>query len=295
MKILKKFPSIIDSLIRSIFKASNFIVASIIIGLVALGIILWFYSPTLKDFGLNFTTEMIGVLLTIFVIDWLLEKKEKSRLAPLHFVIYQEISGLYNSYTGLFYDLYKNTCPEEPPNKMEDFFSGEYCKTALLYTNIRTEALVFPAKPVIVFLSEKARQLKSNAEQIIDKYTSFITPEILSIIYTLFRESSTLIIMESLPVLIQARNQMPYPNSLIYHLPPPSENDVKQLLKLQEWLLNEKERLEKSGQSLRPVSNPEGSISKNSNRQLRYRIDEEVLQQQIETFNIWREENRQKI
>ena len=44
-----------------------------------------------KDFGLNFFTEILGVVITVFVIERFIQKKEDKRNLPQKLAAYEDV------------------------------------------------------------------------------------------------------------------------------------------------------------------------------------------------------------
>ena len=101
--------------------------------LIILGIYFWVISDSLEDFGLNFTTEMIGVAITILIVDRLGVKRESERLLPIKMVVYKETSLLFNRFLSLLFDLYSQTIEKAPPTDTESFLKSNVTREAFIF------------------------------------------------------------------------------------------------------------------------------------------------------------------
>lgn len=261
--------------------------------LIILGIYFWVISDSLEDFGLNFTTEMIGVAITILIVDRLGVKRESERLLPIKMVVYKETSLLFNRFLSLLFDLYSQTIEKAPPTDTESFLKSNVTREAFIYTDIKAKANTTQRENITSYLANQGKDLKERAEKILDKYSVFLEPEMANLIHTCFVESIFISTLPHIPQTIQMRNNLPYPDSLIYHIFELREEDIESLVRLYKLLQKEREIYSKVDDKIRGLSTPE-YIGKQKDRKLNYRIDEQKLNLQIAKFNQWREEQTVK-
>lgn len=117
----------------------KYILPIILILLIGLGLFVWIKTDSLSDFGLNFTTEIIGVLITVYIVNYLLNSREKARLSPIRVIVFQEVSVLFNRHLGLFFELYSESVKEEPlqlrKNLLNKIVFIKHCYTQPLMEN----------------------------------------------------------------------------------------------------------------------------------------------------------------
>src|SRR5436189_196357 len=70
-----------------------------------------------KELGINLLTEIGGVALTVFVINTILERRERQKRISIDQRILQEIQVILASYYSIWKHLYWQYAPDE---KMED-------------------------------------------------------------------------------------------------------------------------------------------------------------------------------
>lgn len=267
---------------------SKYILPIVLVLLIGLGIFAWLKTESLSDFGLNFTTEIIGVLITIYIADYLLQSRENSRLAPMKIIVYQDISVLYNRYMGLFFELYSLSVNETPPITTKDFVENDCIYKALLYSSVEGKPRIDPPQSMAQYLESKAKDFETRAEKILDKYSNFLTPEIAKLLHEMFSESVMISTMKMMPKIMQIRANLPYPKSLAYYLYNFEEKDKKNIIKLNDWLVNERKKLLKLDNDIRTVKNPEYLSKRNDSHQYIYRIEENTLLNQIKEFEKWK-------
>ncbi len=264
---------------------------------IGVGCYCWFFTIKAKDFGLNFTTGMMGVLITVFLIDRLIDARERKKRLPIRIVIFKELSGLYNRYVNIYFDLYYHTCLENIQTGFGNFYTSGGLARALEFTDIRKAALVTPPRTVPSHLSIQAKEVEDNAEKIIDKYGQFMEPEIVNHVHELLLQFSPLITLKALPNLLNAQHGLPIPSTLYFHIGLPEEQHLKAVVVFEEWLEMERKKLLTYDSKLYPINNGEYINNRNANVQLPYRINEDELAQQVEAYIIWRaqQQNQQQI
>ncbi len=257
--------------------------------LIIIGIILWFNSKNFKEFGLNFTTEIIGVVITILIVDRLAVKREAERLLPMKMVVYKETSLLFNRFLSLIFGLYSHTIEENPPKNTKEFLESNLMRKAFIYTDINAKANTTQRENIIINIANQAKDLIQRAEKILDKYSIFLEPEMANLIHTCFIENVFISTLPHTQHTIQLRKNLPYPESLIFHIHELREEDIVSFVRLYDLLVTEREIHSKIDNNIRVLSSPE-YIGKQKNRVLNYRIDEDKLSSQLENFNRWRNE-----
>ncbi|MHB1107387.1 MAG: hypothetical protein ACYCZ2_13600 [Lutibacter sp.] len=267
---------------------AKYILPIILILLIGLGIFAYIKTDSLSDFGLNFATEIIGVLITVYIVDYLLKSREEARLTPMRVIVYQEISVLTNRFMGLLFELYSESVKENPPETVHGFIEENCIYKALLYSSIDGEPRISPPTTMSQYLSSKAIDFEDRAQKILDKYSNFMSPKIANILHKTFVESIFVTIMKSLPNTIQFRQKLPYPKSLLYHLYNPEDTDKTNLILLNSWLEKERKELLKFEKDLRDISNPSHLKNRTKEHKYIYHIPELELEKQIKTFEDWK-------
>lgn len=102
------------------------------------GLVLYLLPPT-RDFGVNFLTEMSGVWITVFLINKIIERRERERRVAIDLRIYREVQSIIAS----FYSIWKHLAWKYSPG-----------------SNIATEADLEAIYPTVV----KAARLTDSFE-----------------------------------------------------------------------------------------------------------------------------------
>src|SRR3989339_2243181 len=98
----------------------------IIVGIFAI-LGLWISSrvDSLKEFGQNFVSEMLGVLITILIINQLIVYRDEKRKIPHKFAVYDDIRLFVSSYILFWLQAHHESVPEEDPSNIYEFFSDK--------------------------------------------------------------------------------------------------------------------------------------------------------------------------
>lgn len=83
----------------------------------------WLGSTKTEQFGLNFFTEMLGVFVTIFVIDRLIQNREENKNIPQRLAAYEDIRLYTSRYISFWVNAYRESVPDEEPTTLNLFFS----------------------------------------------------------------------------------------------------------------------------------------------------------------------------
>lgn len=273
---------------RNMKDRAKYVLPMILMFLIILGILAWQKTKSLSEFGLNFSTEMIGVFITVYIVDYLLRSREEARLVPMRIIVYQEISLLTNRCMGLIFELYSESVKENPPSTVKEFIDSDCIQKALYYTSIDGKPRIDPPQSMAHYLASNAVDFENRAEKILDKYSTFMSPEIANILHKAFVESTLISIMKLLPRTIEFRKHLPYPKSLLYHLYNPDDKDKANLILLNSWLEKERSELLKFENDIRVISNPTYLANRHKEHKFIYHITDEQLSEQINAFDNWR-------
>lgn len=130
----------------------------VVIVLIIIGLILWLLVKKTKEFGLNFTTEILGAVITVFILDRLIKKREEEKNIPLKIAIYEDIRLYTTRYIGFWIETYLVSVPEDPPKDISDFFSKTGMPKILNYLHLMVVLRIIGPKSCA--LSKKALNLQ---------------------------------------------------------------------------------------------------------------------------------------
>ena len=262
-----------------------------LLGFLLIGLLSWLGSTKTEDFGLNFFTEMLGVAVTIFVIDRLLQNREEARNIPQKIAIYEDVRLYASRYINFWTDAYRESVPEDEPTTLELFFSEDGMSKILNYLHMDSEPNVIPPRKWWDWIVHNAKEFKDNGDKILDRHSHNIDPIAFGYVHQL-TESMFNNILLMLPSIRQSDIQMNFSRVKVlgsYSMSPPKE-DYEAILGLVKWCNEQYLFLSKRSNSIKKVF--EYTTMKNRKMPPKCMIQPEVLEQQIKQLNEFRQRNK---
>jgi len=137
-----------------------------------------------SDLFLNLGTEIIGILLTIFLIDRIIKKNEENERKNLQKVVQRLLISPVNRHYDLWFNIYKATILELPAKDLTDpreLFNGDfYSKIAFL--DITKNSPVYPERDWAKYIYQELNVFKEKLERIIIKYSFILESELLDLL-----------------------------------------------------------------------------------------------------------------
>jgi len=159
--------------------------------LLALGILVlfslfcWLLWKPARDFGLNFFTEMLGVAVTIIVIDRLIEGREQRKSIPLKLASYEDIRIYTARYIAFWTQVFRDSVPEDDPKTIELFFSKESMSKVQQYLYMDSEPNVSPKMRYSDWIVQNAKEFKEKGNNILDRHGYNLDPEVYGHVHAL--------------------------------------------------------------------------------------------------------------
>ena len=154
-----------------------------------MGLILWLLFENTKDFGLNFFTEMLGVLVTALVIDKLLQGREKTRLLPQKMVVYEDVRLFVSRYVGFWTTTYRESVPKDDPKNIKEFFSESGMPQILEHLYMDSEPNVTPPKKWWDWIVHNAKEFSESGDKILDRHAHILEPKVYAQVHQLTESS----------------------------------------------------------------------------------------------------------
>jgi hypothetical protein len=254
--------------------------------LAALGLILWLCTDSYSEFGLNFLSEIVGASITIFIIDFLQDKREEERIIPIKAIAFQDISLLFNRAMDIFYIMYSESVEVDSPASIIEFLEGDSMMRALVCCDVTKPTRTFPVLTLEHYLKNEIEQLRDLANKVLNKGTIHVEPEALMAIHYLFNESPFVISLGRIDSHRHAISSMHgniYSNNVspILNIIPPNKKAIESLINLHNWLVSEKQYLAKRVSDLRSISTPADSIEPRHQSLLILRAEDSVIEKGI--------------
>jgi hypothetical protein len=164
------------------------------------GICLLFSWKDLNGFWLNLLTEIIGVSITVLLIDFLVKKREEQKVLGLRLVAFKRVSAFLGEFNWFWRELYRASVPDPEPDSVEKFYSNpEFDKTwQLLNLNaklidesfykeipyLQEMTLVFHGN-YWAFIPSRMIHYKDSITEILNSFGQYMEPELYSKLYEL--------------------------------------------------------------------------------------------------------------
>jgi hypothetical protein len=223
----------------------------LILGLfLATGLILWIKSENdLKDFGLNFFTEILGVVVTVFIIDRLSQIREEGRLKPLKLAEFEDAKNLFNRFISFWYVTYSRSVPEEYPQTFDEFLSDNGIGKIFNHLNIDSKPSQNESLSWVQWIQNNHNEWLEISNRFLERHSANADPELYKLIHA-FVECP---FMKTIPMMnafknVREKNVSPGLTALSGYLPKPRKTDYEVLQKMNKCLkaLNKKYHADRS-------------------------------------------------
>lgn len=200
----------------------------------SIGLGLWLKSDNgLKDFGLNFFTEILGVVITVFIIDRLAQTRESERMKPLKLAEFEDAKNLFNRFISFWYVTYSRSVPEEYPETFDGFLSNDGIGKIFDYLDVDSKPAQGDALTWAQWMQKNHGEWLEISNRFLERHSANADPELYKLIHA-FVEST---IMKTIPMMNalhkgREKNSSPGMNALSAYLPKPKKNDYEVLHKM---------------------------------------------------------------
>jgi hypothetical protein len=152
----------------------------------------------LSGLALNLATEILGILLTVVLIDAVIRRKEERERAWYRRIALQQLRIPLTKHLQLLSDMYKASVERKPDKEISslgDLFSEDYFEQITYFNAMGPSPSSPPAGPSAVasgnmpppipwyqYLSTEVKQFKEDVERVVDKYAMHLDPETLELL-----------------------------------------------------------------------------------------------------------------
>lgn len=262
-----------------------------LLGLISIGLICWFASEKTEDFGLNFFTEMLGVAVTVFIVDRLIQNREEKRNTPQKLAAYEDVRLYTSRYISFWTEAYRQSVPDPDPVTIEDFFSENGMSKILDHLYMDSEPNVTPPHKWWDWIFHNAKEFKDNGDKILDRHSNNLDPIAIGFIHQLTESSFNSLLLMT-PSIRQADISMKFPRVKVlgsYSIEPTIE-DYEAILGLVNWCNQTYSMLHKHNKSIKKVM--EYKPNKDRKMPPKCMIPPEILKQQEDEFQKFRQETK---
>jgi hypothetical protein len=222
------------------FLSDNFSIILIVFLLALIGFWISIKVDSLKEFGQNFLSEMLGVLVTILVINQLIVYRDEKRKLPHKFAVYDDIRLFISSYMVFWQQAFQESVPEDDPENIYSFFSDDGMGKIWNFLDITVKPKSAIPCSWYDHLIEFSTEYREKGDKILTRHSKHLPPEIYRIIHQITEA-------HYLDVLINMHKMTKYyENSKIdvsnvlesYAVVRPNDKDYSSIIALHEWCEN---------------------------------------------------------
>ena len=148
----------------------------LVIFIILVSIIIVYFNTSnieLKSFSLNLITEIIGIFITVFLIDYVIQEREKQEKIKILKNAYKEFRRPTVGLLNLLISIYKATSqkvPEALKTTYSEILSTEDFYKAIPYLDFMRAAPVMPSTTWGLHISNEVKSLQNSYNKTIEKY-----------------------------------------------------------------------------------------------------------------------------
>lgn len=243
-------------------------------------------SGETSNFGLNAFTETLGILVTVLIVDHLIQRQEELRSLPQKATAYEDVRLLTTRIVGFWSEVYRACVPEPSPASVNELFCETSFKKMQRNLNLDAQPNVTPTRTWWDWFPQSLSDHKKRAETILERHNNVLDPATYAHVHQIATEGMDPDIFHTLR---QSDHQMGFPRPHIlasyFFLP---ESYCETIISLVSWCEKQVGQLEGNGiVGLKRVGATIGPWAQQSNPQSM--IAEQELLRQLAAMQQFRE------
>lgn len=170
----------------------------------------------LKDMSLNVGTEVLGIFLTVWLIDAVIRRKEQRERERVIKVAFSQLRLPLRRHITMLVAMYKGAlahAPQTPPRDLTELFGPDYA-VQLAFLDFAKPAPLMNERPLNWFdyFHHEIEKFNSALSRTIEKYATFLDPETVEILEALLASSLLCFLSKSraIPIHMQQENNPRY-------------------------------------------------------------------------------------
>ena len=237
----KYFPSYHTSIINKICNWCKLNTALvIIIAFTIATTIVWYYCPkesAFADLTLNLLAGFISSIITIAVIEKIIQRQKERNEKPLKEALYRDVQLFTTRLIGIWSEMYAQSTAERENIPVAALFTAE-CITKIYHTlDLEGITNTVDKQNWFTYLYNGSKDLVDRGRKICTDYFAIADPELIHTVHYLITDSVFLglfhLIAEGYAADIQLH--IPRPTLLQCYLPEPVSNDYDAVIQLLAW------------------------------------------------------------
>ncbi len=241
----------------------------------------YFATGSLQSLSQNGLTELLGIMVTVFVVDQLLKQQEARAQLPLRLIAYRDVQVLISRAVSFWETAFRESVPAPTPATVAELFAAATFEKIYNELDIRSPAPVVPGRDWESYIVEWYTDFQTRVERILERYAGSLEPEVLARVHNLTDGMDARL----LPAITSSdrQNNLPRPQIIAYRWKL-LDTQLSAIIYLYDWCRRERKRLQEHQLDV-PWAVPETPAVFEAERPLRARIDPNLLRQQYEAWH----------
>lgn len=226
-------------------KKVHILIASVLLA-TAVGML--YYNPMKnfwENFFLNFSTELLGIIITVVIIERLLAHQRYIEQLPIKKAMYRDIQLLMSNLISLWESAYRASVKEKDPNSIEELFSQETFSKIGSSLDLTKNANTAPPSNWLYYIATHKKFFYRHANSILDRYMIYLEPQLCNDFSDFI--NNFLFKMELIPIFYRYKLDNGPVQTYLGAYFQPKDEDLKPILNICQWCIKTKEELEKRG------------------------------------------------
>lgn len=152
-----------------------------------------------SGFFSNLGSEIFGILLTIFVVDRVIEANRAREIKQYRTVALQQLRLPLIHHLTVLINMIKastTTVPANPSREVRDLFDDQYFDE-IKFLDFSKESPVYGQSDWFVYLSQEFTRFKDALERTVEKYSLYLDPQSLNLIEQIINSHAMAFIIQS--------------------------------------------------------------------------------------------------
>jgi hypothetical protein len=183
------------------------------------------------DLGSNLISEFIGAAVVVFGVDYLIKRRERTRLLPVAASSYEDVRLMTHWALDLWRTAYESSTADRVPSSWRELLADESIDKVCANLDISKPANILPPQPWAWYYDHVAEKIYRHAERVLERHGTTLDPEVHNAVYTMVYYGNHRV---SQIQAIDRRESIPRPTNLGGYIPI-VEEWFQAVLLLHEW------------------------------------------------------------
>ena len=164
----------------------HIILAITLIAILTCSLFAWIFgNQDISNLGLNLFTEILGVVITVYIINYIIELKENRNRIPYRLTIYKDVHQIFGSIVTIFNQAYRTSVPEEHPKLITDFLTRDGMGKVMKYLDLNSKPNVTPERTWYQYFKERKIKVNEHGIRYLERHDGHTDPELYKSVHTI--------------------------------------------------------------------------------------------------------------